>query len=281
MRVDPTMKQAMIFAAGMGTRLKPLTDVIPKALVPVGDKPLLQIVLERLLDAGIHNIVVNVHHKSAQICNFLKLLQSYYDVQISISDESEQLLETGGGIRKAQGLFDAKAPVLIHNVDILSNVDLAAFYDNIGDADAMLLVSERKTKRYLLFDEDMNLVGWTNIETGEVKSPYPEIAALSGYSNLSTLTSPLSTLHSSLRMFAFSGIHAFSPRLFADMEQWPDKFPIMDFYLNRCAERKIKGYLKSDLKLLDVGKLDTLASAESMAPHLSFGHPLPKGRGKS
>ena len=256
MRVDPTMKQAMIFAAGMGTRLKPLTDVIPKALVPVGDKPLLQIVLERLLDAGIHNIVVNVHHKSAQICNFLKLLQSYYDVQISISDESEQLLETGGGIRKAQGLFDADAPVLIHNVDILSNVDLAAFYDSIGDADAMLLVSERKTKRYLLFDEEMNLVGWTNIETGEVKSPYPEIAAFSG-----NLNSSLFTLHSSLRMFAFSGIHAFSPRLFADMEQWPDKFPIMDFYLNRCAERKIKGYLKSDLKLLDVGKLDTLDNA--------------------
>ena len=278
----------MIFAAGMGTRLKPLTDVIPKALVPVGDKPLLQIVLERLLDAGIHNIVVNVHHKSAQICNFLNLLQSHYDVQISISDESEQLLETGGGIRKAQGLFDASAPVLIHNVDILSNVDLAAFYDSIGDADAMLLVSERKTKRYLLFDEDMNLVGWTNIETGEVKSPYPEIAALSGYSNLSTLTSPLSTFHSPLstfhsplKLFAFSGIHAFSPRLFADMESWPDKFPIIEFYLNRCAERKIKGYLKSDLQLLDVGKRDTLASAEEMALHLSCGHPLPKGRGEN
>ena len=132
----------MIFAAGMGTRLKPLTDVIPKALVPVGDKPLLQIVLERLLDADIRNVVVNVHHKSAQICNYLKLLQSYYDVQISVSDESEQLLETGGGIRKAQGLFDADAPILIHNVDILSNVDLGAFYDNIGDADALLLVSE-------------------------------------------------------------------------------------------------------------------------------------------
>ena len=117
----------MIFAAGMGTRLKPLTDVIPKALVPVGDKPLLQIVLERLLDAGIRNVVVNVHHKSAQICNFLSLLQSHYDVKISISDESEQLLETGGGIRKAQALFNADAPILIHNVDILSNVNLGAF----------------------------------------------------------------------------------------------------------------------------------------------------------
>ena len=246
----------MIFAAGMGTRLKPLTDVIPKALVPVGDKPLLQIVLERLLDAGIHDVVVNVHHKAGQICNYLRLLETYYDVRISISDESEQLLETGGGIRKAHDLFDAEAPILIHNVDILSNVDLGAFYDNIGDADAMLLVSERKTKRYLLFDDDMNLVGWTNIETGEVKSPYPEIKALSGYSDSSLLT-----LHSSLKLFAFSGIHAFSPRLFADMEQWPEKFPIIDFYLNRCAERKIKGYLESDLKLLDVGKLDTLDNA--------------------
>ena len=270
----------MIFAAGMGTRLKPLTDVIPKALVPVGDKPLLQIVLERLLDAGIHDVVVNVHHKAGQICNYLRLLETYYDVRISISDESEQLLETGGGIRKAHDLFDAEAPILIHNVDILSNVDLGAFYDNIGDADALLLVSERKTKRYLLFDDDMNLVGWTNIETGEVKSPYPEIAALSGDKE-SVMErfglSPSGSLprEGGGRGLAFSGIHAFSPRLFADMEQWPEKFPIIDFYLNRCAERKIKGYLKSDLQLLDVGKLDTLASAESMAPHLSCGHPLP------
>ena len=276
----------MIFAAGMGTRLKPLTDVIPKALVPVGDKPLLQIVLERLLDAGIHDVVVNVHHKAGQICNYLRLLETYYDVRISISDESEQLLETGGGIRKAHDLFDAEAPILIHNVDILSNVDLGAFYDSIGDADALLLVSERKTKRYLLFDEEMHLVGWTNIETGEVKSPYPEIAALSGDKE-SVMErfglSPSGSLprEGGGRGLAFSGIHAFSPRLFADMEQWPEKFPIIDFYLNRCAERKIKGYLKSDLQLLDVGKLDTLASAESMAPHLSFGHPLPKGRGKS
>ena len=276
----------MIFAAGMGTRLKPLTDVIPKALVPVGDKPLLQIVLERLLDAGIHDVVVNVHHKAGQICNYLRLLETYYDVRISISDESEQLLETGGGIRKAHDLFDAEAPILIHNVDILSNVDLGAFYDSIGDADALLLVSERKTKRYLLFDEEMHLVGWTNIETGEVKSPYPEIAALSGDKDAVMERFGLSPSGSLPREgggrgLAFSGIHAFSPRLFSDMEQWPEKFPIIDFYLNRCAERKIKGYLKLDLQLLDVGKLDTLASAESMAPHLSFGHPLPKGRGKS
>ena len=257
----------MIFAAGMGTRLKPLTDVIPKALVPVGDKPLLQIVLERLLDAGIHDVVVNVHHKAGQICNYLRLLETYYDVRISISDESEQLLETGGGIRKAHDLFDAEAPILIHNVDILSNVDLGAFYDSIGDADALLLVSERKTKRYLLFDEDMHLVGWTNIETGEVKSPYPEIARLSGdkekvqrmYSSSGSL--PTGEGGGRGLMLAFSGIHAFSPRLFADMEQWPLKFPIIDFYLNRCAERKIKGYLKSDLQLLDVGKLDTLDNA--------------------
>ena len=237
MRVDPTMKQAMIFAAGMGTRLKPLTDVIPKALVPVGDKPLLQIVLERLLDADIRNVVVNAHHKSAQICNYLKLLQSYYDVQISISDESEQLLETGGGIRKAQGLFDASAPVLIHNVDILSNVDLAAFYDNIGDADAMLLVSERKTKRYLLFDDDLRLQGWTNIETGELRGRVGE------------------------RRLAFSGIHVLWPSIFPLLEQMPERFPIMDFYLKVCADCLIRGYEQKDLRLLDVGKLDTLDQA--------------------
>lgn len=262
------VKQAMIFAAGMGTRLKPLTDVIPKALVPVGDKPLIQLVLERLVGAGFENVAVNVHHKAGQIRNFLGLAKRNYDVSISISDETDALLETGGGIRKAAPLFEADAPILIHNVDILSNVDLAAFYDSVGDADALLLVSERKTKRYLLFDGDMRLVGWTNIETGEVKSPYAEVKALDGDKETRARRFPICTGDTTPtgegggRGLAFSGIHAFSPRLFEDMDEWPEKFPIIDFYLNRCAERKIKGYLKKDLKLLDVGKIDTLADAE-------------------
>lgn len=238
--------QAMIFAAGMGTRLKPLTDVIPKALVPIGNKPLLQIVAEKFRASGIDHLVVNVHHKAGQIVNFLSLLQSLYaDLTISVSDESEQLLETGGGIRKATPLFRPDEPVLIHNVDILSNIDLSDFCSRLGDADALLLVSERKTQRYLLFSQDMRLVGWTNIATGEVRSPYPDLDV------------------AKCRMYAFAGIHVIGQHLIADMQEWPERFPIIDFYLQMCSQRDIRGSLSTHLQLLDVGKLDTLSQAEN------------------
>lgn len=236
--------QSMIFAAGMGTRLKPLTDVIPKALVPVGDKPLLQRVVEKLVEEDCSKFVINVHHKAGQIVNFTQLLASRYDIDVSISDETDALLETGGGIRKAVPLFNTDEPVLIHNVDILSNVSLSDFYSKIGTADALLLVSERETQRYLLFDDAMRLVGWTNIATGEVRSPYPSIDP-SKYTKL-----------------AFAGIHVIGQQLISDMDEWPDRFPIIDFYLNRCCERRIIGYKKDDLRLLDVGKLNTLQEAE-------------------
>lgn len=248
--------QAMIFAAGKGTRLKPLTDVIPKALVPVGDKPLIQYVMDRLEQAGVQQVVVNVHHHAGQIKNFIRLAQGHYHFDITVSDESEALLETGGGIKKARTLFcDAEAPVLIHNVDIISNVDLKAFYEESRGNDATLLVSWRQTQRYLLFNEDMRLVGWTNIATGEVKSPYPDVMAMNG--NKEAVAEAFAG-----RMYAFSGIHSFSPKLFTLMEKWPERFPIMDFYLRHCAEVGIRGVVKSNLKLLDVGKLDTLAAAE-------------------
>ena len=236
--------QAMVLAAGKGTRLKPLTDIIPKALVPVADKPLIQIVLDRLAEADVNSVVINVHHHAAQIKNFIGLASHSYKFNISVSDESRELLETGGAIKKARSLFDVQEPVLIHNVDILSNVDISDFYQQSLPNDATLLVSSRKTKRYLLFNEDMQLVGWTNIETGEVKSPYPNVQELAKY------------------QFAFSGIHCFSPTLFPRMEQWPDCFSIIDFYLQTCAQANIKGVVKEDLKLLDVGKLDTLQTLQ-------------------
>lgn len=235
---------AMIFAAGMGTRLKPLTDIIPKALVPVAGRPLLQQVIERLVDAGCDNITINVHHHAEQITNFINISRQHWKCNISISDETEQLLETGGAIRKATPLFTGY-PILIHNVDILSNVNLKDFYQSVGNADALLLVSERKTKRYLVFDDDMRLIGWKNIETGEVKG------------------------NGNGRLLAFSGIHAIGKNLVDDMQTWPDRFPIIDFYLNRCLERNIRGYVQQDLRLLDVGKLDTLAQAEDFIMHNS------------
>lgn len=276
----------MIFAAGLGTRLKPLTDTMPKALVRVGGEPLIKRVIMNLAAAGVDRIVVNVHHFAEQIIDYLKDNDNF-GLDIRISDETAGLLETGGGIKKATPLFDSTAPILIHNVDILSNVDLREFYQiasqsekgkvkseesecgsekgkveneeergkneesNCCDAvDAVLLVSWRKTKRYLLFNDDMKLVGWTNIETGEVRSPYPELNP------------------KECRMYAFAGIHALSPRLLKMMDEFPDRFGIIDFYLKACATHNIKGYVKDDLKLMDIGKLDTLAQAEEFLEEL-------------
>lgn len=234
------MKQAMVFAAGLGTRLKPLTDTMPKALVKVGGQPLLWHVVMRLKEAGFERVVVNVHHFADQIEDYIKA-NNGFGLDIRISDERRQLLETGGGIKAARPLFDTGSPILIHNVDILSNVDLSRLYDAAGDSDAMLLVSKRSTKRYLLFDDGMRLTGWRNIETGEQKGPCAAANA---------------------QMLAFSGIHVFSPRLFPLMDEWPERFGIIDFYLKACADRNVSGYLKDGLRLLDVGKLDSLEKAE-------------------
>ena len=236
------MKQAMIFAAGLGTRLRPLTDTMPKALVRVGGEPLLHRVIMNLKAAGFERIVVNVHHFAEQIVDYLKTNDNF-GLDIHISDESDALLDTGGGIRKAAPLFAPSSPILIHNVDILHNVDLAKFYDIAADNDATLLVSRRDTSRYLIFNEEMRLNGWINIKTGEVKPPHRVVEGTEAH-------------------VAFSGLHVFSPRLFPLMEDWPDKFGIIDFYLDACRKADIRGCLKSDLRLLDVGKLDSLVEAE-------------------
>ena len=248
------MKQAMILAAGMGTRLKPLTDTMPKALVPVGGRPLLDIVVDRLRQHDYQRFVVNVHHFAQQIIDHVAA--SDYAPMVSFSDETPQLLETGGGLKKAQHLFAPSDPILIHNVDILDNVDYGWFArQHLPDEDAVLLVSRRQTKRYLLFDNAMRLMGWTNVETGEIKSPFEYVRR----TGLSQYGEPLN-------QFAFSGIHSFSPRLFPLMERFPERFPIIDFYLSVCHRSHIVGLVKDDLRLLDVGKLDTLAEAEAFTP---------------
>jgi NDP-sugar pyrophosphorylase family protein len=227
------MKQAMIFAAGLGTRLKPLTDTMPKALVRVGGQPLLWHVINKLKLAGYERIVVNIHHFAGMIVDYLKANDNF-GLDIRISDESAMLLETGGGIKKALPLFDPSEPILIHNVDILSNLDLTALPTDAP----LLVVSQRQTKRYLQFDDTMRLVGWKNIETGEVKGR-------EGNS------------------LAFSGIHMFHPSLTPLLSDWPERFPIMDFYLKACGSHLIRGYEAKDLRLMDVGKLDTLDQAEA------------------
>ena len=249
-----TPGRAMIFAAGLGTRLKPLTDTLPKALVPVAGKPLLEYQLEKLRAAGFTDIVINVHHFADMIEEWCQ--QHPMRLRILFSDERERLLETGGGIKHAAPLLrDALDGFLIHNVDILSNVDLRSFVEagrsasllEKGEARpraATLLVSERETQRYLLFDDDMRLVGWTNIATGEVRSPYPNLD---------------SKLY---HKYAFAGIHYMNPSLFKYFDQFDDKFSIIDFYLKICDKEPIYGYVQPDLRILDVGKLDSLAAAE-------------------
>jgi len=246
----------MIFAAGLGTRLKPLTDTMPKALVSVGGRPLLDINIRRLMAQGYDRFVVNIHHFAQQIIDYVK--EQDYAPLVHFSDESDQLLETGGGLKKAQTLFRDDQPILIHNVDILDNVNYDWFArQHQPDEDAVLLVSQRTTKRYLLFDNAMHLMGWKNVETGEIKSPY-EYVRRTG----------LSQHGEELNMFAFSGIHSFSPRLFPLMERFPERFPIIDFYLSVCHRAPIVGLVKPDLQLMDVGKIETLDQAEKFIQSL-------------
>lgn len=233
----------MIFAAGLGTRLKPLTDTMPKALVPVGGQPLLWHVVQKLKAAGFERIVVNVHHFAQQIIDYLQA-NANFGLDIRVSDETELLLETGGGIKKALPLFDPESPVLIHNVDILSNLDLNRLYDHAAQA-TTLVVSWRETQRYLQFDEQLRLVGWKNNATGQVKGR-------------------------EARPLAFSGIHVFHPLLFPLLSEWPDRFPIMDFYLKTCSDHLVRGYVPDHLLLMDVGKTDTLGAADEFLASIAI-----------
>lgn len=239
--------KAMIFAAGLGTRLKPITDTIPKALVPVAGKTLLEHIIEKVANEGFDELIINVHHHANKIIDFLKE-NNNFGLRIEISDEREMLLDTGGGIRKAAHFFNDGKPFLIHNVDILSNANLKALYNKHIEADniATLLVKDRETSRYLLFNEDERLQGWINTNTGETKSPIPNFCP------------------SNYIQHAFSGIHILSPEIFQYMTPYPPKFPIMDFYLENADRIKIGSLLNNDLQMIDVGKLDSLQEAEKL-----------------
>ena len=205
-------------------------------------------------------IVINVHHFAQQIIDFVQANDSF-GIDIRFSDETDQLLETGGGLKKAARLFSNADPILVHNVDILSNADLLSLYNNATST--TLLVSQRDTQRYLLFDQHYllfdqqnRLVGWTNIATGEIRSPFPDIKALEQNSYLTPHTSHL-------KKFAFSGIQVFHPSLLPLMDSWQGKFSIIDFYLSICDKVDIHCHFDPQLQLLDVGKLDTIAKAEA------------------
>lgn len=262
----PACKKAMVFAAGMGTRLKPLTDNMPKALVPVNGKPLIEHVLDRLVSGGFNDIVVNVHHYADMIDDWIASAMKHQykneGIRISISDERARLLDTGGGLVHAEPLLttsNSAGRVLIHNVDILSNADIEQLWNHAQQADAVLLVSKRKTARYLVFNNNMQLVGWTNIQTHEVRSSHPDVCEL-----LSSTKPEALDIAGKYHLRAFAGIHCINTCLLKDMKTYPDKFSIIDFYLNVCDTANIKGYEQDGLQITDVGKIDTLVAMQTL-----------------
>ena len=255
--------RAMIFAAGLGTRLKPLTDTLPKALVPLAGKTLLEWQIERLKAAGITDIVVNVHHFPDIIINYLRENDNF-GCRIQVSDERDMLLETGGGLRKAKELLTsspdspiASSPILICNVDILSNIDIPTLLNAYNpDEMGVVVVSERDTQRYLLFDEENRLCGWTNIATGEVKG---EEAIRRGG-------------HEAMKKLAFSGMQVLNPRVFDSMDevvkQKGDKFSLIDLYLSIAEKEILRAYIPENYRMMDVGKINQLSEAEAFAQAL-------------
>ena len=259
--------RAMIFAAGLGTRLKPLTDTLPKALVPLAGKTLLQWQIERLKAAGITDIVVNVHHFPDMIINYLRKNDNF-GCRIAVSDERDMLLETGGGLRKAKSLLlgigsresgNNDEPILICNVDILSNIDLPTLLQAYNPEEmGVVVVSPRDTQRYLLFDETNRLCGWTNIATGEVRPA-------------SLASSPNSLIASRL---AFSGMQVLNPRIFDVMDkvvaEKGDKFSLIDLYLSIAEKEILRAFIPENYRMMDVGKIAQLSEAESFAASLAF-----------
>lgn len=251
------MKNAMIFAAGLGTRLKPYTDHCPKAMVEVAGRPMIAHQLEKLHKAGFNRVVINVHHYAEQIIDYVNA-NNGFGLDVAFSDERGQLLDTGGGIRKALPLFAPDSPILIHNVDIFSNADLEALYESHMNesADASLLVSERNTSRYFVFDDKDNLVGWKNLQTGEVRTSCEELKPA-----LECLTAD----DEHYRLRAFSGIHVISPTLFPLLEQQSEVFSITNFYWQNSPQRHIRGIeAPKGFQWVDAGKPEALKKAEEI-----------------
>ncbi len=240
--------KAMLFAAGLGARLRPLTDSRPKALAEVGGMPLLEIAIRRLMYFGCRDIMVNIHHFGQQILDFLEA-NGNFGANITISDERDLLLDTGGGLKKAAWFFQ-DAPFLVHNTDILSNINLQAFHEAHLRAGALanLAVRQRQSSRYLLFDDGGRLSGWRNANTGEER-----ICREGG-------------VHHPL---AFSGICVLSPAIFSFM---PDEevFSIIDLFLRAGQTETILAYRHDDSLWLDVGRPQALEQAEALIGQIAL-----------
>ena len=236
--------KAMILAAGLGTRFKPWTDSHPKALAKVNGKSLLERNLLYLQSFGIREVLVNVHHFADQIRDAI-IANDGWGSNISISDETDQVLETGGGLKKAQDFFDQGSFILM-NVDILTDMDLEKMisYHNETKPMATLAVTSRKSSRYFLFDKNSRLSGWRNTKTGEEIIPF---------------------FKPGLEEKAFSGIHMISPQIFPLIHQ-QGKFSIVDVYLDLAGNNSIMGFDHSGSRLVDVGKTEAVTTAELFFP---------------
>jgi NDP-sugar pyrophosphorylase family protein len=235
--------KAMIFAAGLGSRLKPWTDHHPKALAVVNGKSLLQRNIEYLQKHGIEEVIVNVHHFADQIIAAIEKNKGWGS-KVTISDETDSVLETGGGLKKAAWYFADGNDFVVMNVDILTDMDLTAMILRHKEQKplATLAVSNRDTSRYFLFDEQHILSGWRNVKTGEEKIVRPD---------------------KTLIQKAFSGIHVISPLLLALIKQ-EGKFSMVDVYLDLAKERVISSYDHTGAHMIDVGKPESILKAETI-----------------
>jgi len=235
--------KALIFAAGLGTRLQPFTQSIPKALVRLHGKPLLQILIEKLIQSDINDIVINVHHFADQVIDFVKS-NNNFGINIQFSDERDELLDTGGGLKKASWFFDDGQPFLVHNVDVISDIDVKdVFNEHLkSDAIATVAVRKRETSRYLLFDENKTLCGWENVSTGE------KIISKSSRVKL---------------QYGFSGIHVINPDIFDHIHQ-EGKFSIIETYLELAKSHRISAYDHTESIWIDLGKPENLKQAEKI-----------------
>lgn len=226
--------KAMIFAAGLGTRLQPLTNDRPKALVRVGEWTMLEIAIRKLKNAGVDQIVINLHHFGQMIKEFL-YEKDFFGADIRFSDESGLLLDTGGGLKHAAPLLMGNEPFFVYNVDILTNLDIGSLWDaHMKDRPlATLAIKTRPGSRFFLFDEDNRLSGWKNFETGEQKISIPK----------SERYVPA----------AFSGIHVIEPEIFALITE-SGVFSIVDTYLRLAASQAIKGFNHDKDLWFDLGK---------------------------
>ena len=232
--------KALIFAAGKGTRLKPFTDHHPKALAKVNGVPLLERNIKYLQSFGINDFVINVHHFGNQIVDFLRI-NNNFNAKIEISDESEELLETGGGLVFAKRFLDHGEDFIIMNADILTEIninDLVEYHKRMKDF-ATLAVSDRESSRKLLFNDDFVLRGWLNVQTGEQR---------------------LAEFNKGFKAFAFSGVHCINPVIFNKIKR-TGKFSVMEEYLDLMQTEHIHGFLHQSI-LIDVGRPQSVIEAE-------------------